>query len=313
MRNPGIEFLRGIAAFGIVGHHLLLSPLAPSSILCTELCEMNVGVFGAVSGYLMVCGRWKGWRAYVKKRAGRILPIYAMWTIVYLIFSTLFQIVDCGMVNARYGEPIFWVRVAFWGSAATHLWFLVSLFYAQITVAGLFRKMPSVVLICCSLVLISASIWSNNWYVTYPIRLLAFLMLGRGLVAIGRDRLRCRRRLLLAVGLVCIGLHFVHFPWPTGFVKDWIVVVPILLAFVAWSDQFTGRLASIGAFLGTTSMGVYLVHPIFTKGVGLIVRQIFVAPYGVLPVMVDWLISWLCALLVTLVLLHFTRSARFVR
>lgn len=312
-RLVGFDFLRGVAAFGIVGCHLMLSPRTQSATLITGLCDMNVGLFAALSGYVMAYGHWDGWGAYVIKRAQRILPVYVTWTVVYLVLSATFQVLDGGVVNARYGNLCWWLGGVFWGSAAAHLWFLVSLFYAQITVAGLFRKMPSVVLICCSLVLISASIWSNNWYVTYPIRLLAFLMLGRGLVAIGRDRLRCRRRILLAVGLVCIGLHFVHFPWPTGFVKDWIVVVPILLAFVAWSDHFTGRLAVTASFLGATSMGVYLIHPIFTKGVGIAVRHIFSAPYGVVSVVADWCVSWLCALIVSVTLLRSVKLSWLVR
>lgn len=307
------DSLRGIAAFGIVGCHLLLSPRTQSGTLVTGLCDMNVGVFAALSGYLMAFGRWDGWVAYVRKRAWRILPVYAVWTVVYLIFSAAFQIVDGGAVNARYCDVGWWVDVVFWGAAATHLWFLTSLFYAQVAMAGLFRKIPSVFWIGCSFVLISTSIWSKSWYVTYPVRLLAFLMLGRGLASIDGEWLRRRRWLMLVLGLACVGLHFVHSPWPTGFVKDWIAVAPILLVFVAWSDRLTGRLASVSAFLGATSMGVYLIHPIFTKGVGLGVRRISEMPYGVVPVMADWVVSWLCALAVTLVFLRTTKMARFVK
>ena len=328
MRNPSIDFLRGLAAFGIVGCHLLLMSRTEAGWAVTNLCDMNVGIFAAVSGYLMAFGRWNGWGDYVKKRANRILPVYAVWTVVYLLFAAGFQIMEGGAVNARYGDPVFWVRVVFWGSAATHLWFLASLFYAQILMAGVFRmtsdlrrqecRRPMLLPHPCwwigiSLIVISLSIWCKNWYVTYPIRLLAFLILGRGLAAIGSDLVKRWRGVVLFAAIFGIVLHFVRMPWPTGFVKDWIAVAPILLAFVAWSDRFTGRLAVIASFLGATSMGVYLLHPIFTKGVGLVVRRIFAAPYGVMPVITDWCVSWLLALGVTLVLLRFSKTARFVR
>lgn len=308
-----VDSLRGLAAFGIVGCHLLLSPQTQNGAVITGLCDMNVGVFAALSGYLMMFGRWEGWRTYVKKRAGRILPIYAVWTIVYLIFAAVFQVLEGGGGNARYGDPIFWGRVVFWGSAATHLWFLASLFYAQVIMASVFRKSEGWSWIWVSLIAISSSVWFRNWYVTYPIRLLAFLMLGRGLAAIDTDQLKRWRWLVLSAAILGAVLHFVHLPWSTGFVKDWIAVGPILMVFIAWSDRFTGHLTAVASFLGATSMGVYLLHPLFTKGVGIAIRRIFSAPYGVVPVMADWCVSWLCALLVTVVMLRFTKLVRFVR
>ena len=312
-RLVGFDFLRGVAAFGIVGCHLLLSPRTGAGTLVTGLCDMNVGAFAALSGYLMAFGRWNGWGDYVKKRAGRILPVYAVWTVGYLIFAALFQIMEDGAINARYGDPIFWARVVFWGAAATHLWFLASLFYAQVFMAGVFRKSAGYWWIGVSLIVISSSAWFRNWYVIYPIRLLAFLMLGCGLAAIDTDQLKRWRWLVLSAAILGTVLHFVHLPWSTGFVKDWIAVGPILMVFIAWSDRFTGHLTAVASFLGATSMGVYLLHPLFTKGIGIAIRRIFSAPYGVVPVMADWCVSWLCALLVTVVMLRFTKLVRFVR
>ena len=57
MRLIGIDFLRGVAAFGIVGCHLLLAQrTAGGEELLTALCDFNVGLFAAVAGFLM-CGR----------------------------------------------------------------------------------------------------------------------------------------------------------------------------------------------------------------------------------------------------------------
>lgn len=312
-RLVGFDFLRGVAALGIVGCHLMLSPRTQSATLITGLCDMNVGLFAALSGYVMAYGHWDGWGAYAIKRAQRILPVYVTWTVVYLVLSATYQVLDGGVVNARYGNLCWWLRVVFWGSAAAHLWFLAALFYAQVAMAGLFRKVPGAVWIWCSLCIVSTSIWSKNWYVIYPIRLLAFLMLGRGLASIYGVWMKRFRWQLLVVGLFGMGLHFIPISCQTGFVRDWLSVVPILLAFVAWSDWFGGRLAGIGAFFGATSMGVYLIHPIFTKGVGIAVRHIFSVPYGVVPVVADWCVSWLCALIVSVVLLRSVKLSWLVR
>lgn len=312
-RLVGFDFLRGVAAFGIVGCHLMLSPRTQLSTLITGLCDVNVGLFAALSGYVMVCGRWDCWSGYVIKRARRILPIYLAWTVVYLVLSAIFQVLDGGVVNARYGNSRWWLNVVFWGSSSAHLWFLVSLLYAQVAMAGLFRNISGTIWMGCSLCIVLISIWANNWYVIYPIRLLAFLMLGRGLVSFyGVWLKRCRAKLLV-IGLICMGLHFVPFPYPTGFVRDWFSVASILLAFAAWSDWFSGRWAGIAKFLGVTSMGVYLIHPIFTKGVGIAVRHIFSVPYGIVPVVTDWCVSWLCALIVSVVLLRSVKMSWLVR
>lgn len=309
----GFDCLRGLAAFGIVGCHLLLISRTEAGWAVTNLCDMNVGVFAALSGYLMTFGRWNGWGNYVKRRAGRILPVYAVWTAVYVVVTAACQVLENGAINARYGDPAWWGGVVFWGSSATHLWFLASLFYAQVAMSGIFRRFAGQWWIAVSLIVISSSIWFRNWYVVYPIRLLAFLMLGQGLAAIDVDLLKRWRGLVLSVAVLGVVFHFIRLPYAFGFIQDWIAAAPILLTFAAWSDLFTGRLAAVASFLGVTSMGVYLIHPIFTKGVGIVVRRIFAAPYGVVPVVTDWGISWLCALVVTLVLLRFSKLARFVK
>lgn len=312
-RRCELDFLRGVAAFGIVGCHLLLSPRTGAGWMLTNLCDMNVGIFAALSGYLMAYGRWNGCGDYVRKRVERILPVYVVWTVFYLLFSVCFQLCEGGAVSPRYGDFEWWVRVVFWGSSATHLWFLASLFYAQIVGAVIFRRMPGLFWIGMSLVVILTSVCLNNWYVKYPIRLFSFLMLGYGLSSVEVMWLRRHRLFILITAGLAVLAHFIPSPQQIGFVKDWVVVFPVLLAFVARPDCFTGRLAAVGSFLGVTSMGVYLIHPIFTKGIGLIVRRVFGAPYGFLPVIADWSVSWICAMAVTVVLLRFHKLARFVR
>jgi len=51
----GIDWLRGIAAFGIVGCHLNLAPTTAADTLLRHFCDMNVGVFGCISGFCWDC------------------------------------------------------------------------------------------------------------------------------------------------------------------------------------------------------------------------------------------------------------------
>ena len=88
MRYDGIDLLRGLAAVGIVGCHLSLPDRTDAGCLVTSLCDFNVGLFAAVAGFLM--GGVKeagGVRAYAKKRAGRLLPSYVAWSIVFLLMK----------------------------------------------------------------------------------------------------------------------------------------------------------------------------------------------------------------------------------
>ena len=140
MRLVGIDLLRGIAAFGIVGCHLSLAPRTECGNLVTVLCDFNVGLFAAVAGFLM-CGGGNGgsWLEYVGKRARRLLPTYFFWSAVFILATSTFDLLlDGGHLNPKYGTVSYWGKVIFAGDAATHLWFLVCLFYAQVALRQIF-------------------------------------------------------------------------------------------------------------------------------------------------------------------------------
>ena len=93
MRFISIDLLRGIAAFGIVGCHLSLSPRSDGGALVTSLCDFNVGLFAALAGFLMSgvkdCGDYAG---YIKKRVVRLVPTYLFWSVVFLAFTAAFDL-----------------------------------------------------------------------------------------------------------------------------------------------------------------------------------------------------------------------------
>ena len=125
MRIAGIDLLRGVAAFGIVGCHLSLAPRTADGELVTALCDFNVGLFAAVAGFLMCGGKRGSWLEYVGKRAKRLLPTYFFWSVAFIVATSAFDLLlDGGHLNPKYGTVSFWGKVIFAGDAATHLWFL---------------------------------------------------------------------------------------------------------------------------------------------------------------------------------------------
>ena len=149
----------------------------------------------------------------------------------------------------------------------------------------------------------------GGWYANYPLRLLGFLVTGIGM-----------RRLSPSIGngvlflLVVFAaiLHCVLNGLVFGFLLDWLVVCPAMILFSRLSVE-SARGARTAEFLGSTSMGVYLIHPLFTAGIGAVTRKFVAAPYGVISVVLDWIVCWFLALLLTVVLQRVPMFNRFVR
>lgn len=320
MRNLGIDVLRGLAALGIVGCHLSLPERTDMGWLVTSLCDFNVGVFAAVAGFLMSGVKRPGKLLdYAKKRAGRLLPSYVVWSVVFLLMTIVFDLVlDGGRVNPRYHTAQFWLSVVFQGGSATHLWFLICLFYAQVVMAwafGVFNEAKHGVLwLLAGGALMYASVNLDNWYGIYPIRLLAFLVTGHGLGLLARDRLESLRRywpFLFVVAVAALVFHVCLRNAIQGFCRDWLVVGPVLLAFVAL-DFKSARLKRVAAFLGATSMGVYLVHPLFTRALSVVVAKCIPVPYTATIVLSEWTLAWLLSLVTASLLLRLPVARRFV-
>ena len=84
-----------------------------------------------------------------------------------------------------------------------------------------------------------------------------------------------------------------------GFVRDYLLVVPVLMLFV--SEVFPEN--RLGTFLSWTSMGVYLVHPLIARGAGFAVTRFLTPPYNGFVVVGQWVTVWFISL-VTVVLLR---------
>lgn len=307
----GLNLLRGIAAFGIVGCHLSLSPRTIGGEWVTTLCDFNVGLFAAISGLLMPQAK-KG-IDYISKRATRLLPTYFAWSAIYVVATAVFDLIlDGGALDPRYYSLSNWLDVLFLGSAASHLWFLISLFYGQVLLYLLNGALYKIgddakcaILGVVSILLLIASVNGHNWWCYYPIRLMAFLVLGFALKSIKKDVFWGA----LVFAVILLAVHIGAYGNMPAFVRDYLLVVPTLLLFVScrFSDN---RVASL---LAATSMGVYLIHPLFARGVSFVFIRLFPAPYNAFIVAGEWLIVWLLSLLAAILLLRLPLTSRFVR
>ena len=308
MRNHGIDLLRGIAAFFIVGVHLQLLNYTEGGHRLLHFCDMNVGVFAALAGYLMAnsasnVNSGSDWLRYVVKRAKRLLPTYFLWSVIYLLSSAVFQIVMNGAVKPKYSSIHFWLSVVFRGSASTHLWFIASLFYVQCLLCGVVHRVPRVIWLVVSIVLVAVSVSWQSWYAIYPIRLLSFLLLG---YCLRGWQMECP---LPIFGLVLAAVLLVHVFVPVPrFCMDWIAAGPIILFFASLGKIIGSRWVS---FMGSTSMGVYLIHPLMTIGLATPVKRFFAGPYGIVSTMSVWIGAWVLSFAITVAVLR-VKSLRWI-
>ena len=106
-------------------------------------------------------------------------------------------------------------------------------------------------------------------------------------------------------------LHLAFMDTVPGFLRDWLAVGIVVIAF--YNFDFQGRSAKPAALLGATSMGVFLIHPLVTRGLSVLLYRFTQPPYGVCAVFGEWLCAWLLALAATVVLLKNPLAKRIVQ
>ena len=141
---PSIALLRGIAAFGIVACHLNLGEISDTGWKVRQLCDMNVGLFAALSGFMMLHLSDSSWGAYANRRLRRLLPIYFVWTLVYVVFGFIFDFLVRHGINPKWSNSYYIVDVIFSGGISSHLWFIAYLLYVQLVFCAFVRivKIP---------------------------------------------------------------------------------------------------------------------------------------------------------------------------
>ena len=317
--HNGIILLRALAAFMIVGCHLQLYPRTACGEFATSLCDVNVGLFAAISGYLMISSMdgCVSLGAYVWKRAKRLLPIYVVWTVFYLISSLVFSLVlKGGGLAGKYTDWGFWRDVVIWGGASCHLWFVISLFYANVIFSACYfqwrrRNALGVAFLVVGIALVCWATVSDAFMYRYPIRLFGFVALGMAI-----RRLNFSRRipamtcgLAIAAGLV---VYFVFRCQVHSFIRGMLVVIPLLILFTSQKAYLVFDCRTIKC-LAECSMGVFLIHPFFAAGMSAIAQRIISPPFTAIIVICDWVLIYVLSVVFTMAMLRVKVINRFVR
>lgn len=308
MRLCGIDFLRGIAAFGIVGCHLVLGPRTAAGEWVTHFCNMNVAVFGVIAGYFTHVSDAGNAGADILKRLRRLLPTYVVWTFVFLAASFVFKVAAHDDLS-QYSDISFWMNVVFCGNSSVHLWFIAVLVYAQAFALLLLRRNPpDWVKWGLGAAGIALSVALDNWWGKYFFRLFGFIWLG---IAVRDIRWGSWKSFGVA-SLVALAAHVMLTGIVHGFFRDMLAAVPLVL-FAARLPLGGGGIFRCAQFLGATSMGVYLVHPLLTKFGHEMVTRFCDKPYGVGVVLTDWVLCWGAAIGFASIALRIPYLRRVVR
>lgn len=302
---PGLNVLRLIAAFGIVGCHINMRPMTPAGNAIVHYTDMCVCIFAMVSGFLLANSlpkvREVGLCSYMKAKASRLLIPYAFWTLFYLGIKIVLDLVTKGVFTPSMMQLTRWYWIVCWGTAAAHLWYLVSLFYATLFFALLTTLVPKIHSMLPAMLFIGCSFWvSRGWggfYSWYPIRLMAFVCCGL-LLYLHKDSLQ-KGRVWFWIGFFVASIVFHFFGrhvWIT--VKDALVAVPLILVFMRMPSAAHSSLQSVC----DCSFGIYLVHVALAFGIGEVVRHFAPTPRTVFWVLGDWTLVFVISLIVVLCL-----------
>lgn len=316
MHYNGLTVLRAISAFFIVGCHLQLLPRTTTGSLVTSLCDMNVGLFAAISGFLLVCSLDGNVTLgnYVRKRARRLLPAYVAWTVFYLLSSLVFAVAfKGGIPTGKYSDWRFWFDVVLWGGASCHLWFIICLFYANVLFAWsykLCRRYISVLSVTLGIALVLCATISRTFLLTYPCRLFGFVALGMAVKSVLGD-IKISRMMSYVLIIAAFISYYILSEYLHPFLRDMILVLCILVVFSRKEmPLFGGKMVEC---LSKCSMGVFLIHPFFAAGMDALIHRICVAPYTAGVVIVDWLLVYALAFVCTMAMFRVGAFNRFVK
>lgn len=300
----GFDWLRILAAFGIVGCHLALSDMTEGALFVKRFPDLNVGVFAAVAGFFTAYSLQAATKFvdFLKKRAAKLLIPFYVWAIFYITIDICFDLLSGKSLTFQPLSFAYWYNVIICGNAATQTWFLISLFYTQILCFGLIKQTGLIHSRWISTILTLAAIFgihcadAEGYWSYYFLRLLSFFLLG---IALFREQELLRK---IPIAIICLlitgGVLFISFGFRFGFLGECLLSVPMLLWGLKWSSR-SEKLTAIGKALGALSFGVYLVHPVFTRIFGVLIARLDL-PANAAVFIADWVLAFICSLLCTL-------------
>ena len=315
-RSRGIDVLRGIAAFFIAGRHLAMYPRVPECELMVWFCDMFVMVFGAVSGFLLPdsLARAEGAADFMKKKALRIIPVYLFWVAAFIALTAVFDIFfDGGALNPKFADPKFWIFAILDGGGSTHLWYLAELFYCSSAVCaiwfafGRMSRSPVFWWIAALVLLPPCAIWPECGHGPL-LRLPCAMSLGVAFRLSAGKHGAGSAGVWAAVSAVALAFHFsagFFSPHLPPAIRDFIVAVALL----GLAVSLRNRGGKFFGWLGARSLGVYVIHPVFTIGVGYLLKKTSAPPYSLSLNAAYWAAVAVCSVAAAHILSRFRATA----
>ena len=280
-----------------------------------RLTGVAVPLFAAMAGFLFAgtMGRGDGVKTILLKKTKRILAPYAVWAVIYWIANGI--VLDVLVKH----EPLSIPGARSWllGGTACHLWFLPSLFLAfgLFAIGGVINHVEHVGhvggggmdshvervwgMMAFDVVVIVLGVLSQfiqdstsatfaGYVKIYLGRLVFYFALGH-LLALGlkfMDGVRLSFGLFIGGVLVIVGCANVAFDWIGGLVLNpFLLVVGLIMMAECFKNMAVPKWLDR---LAVASMGIYLVHVLFTSGANFALQKIGHSP---LPALMGFALS----------------------
>jgi peptidoglycan/LPS O-acetylase OafA/YrhL len=291
-RWAGIEWMRGVAAFGVICLHSGLAvhnrTTAAAGAL-REIFNFAVPFFLVVSFFFAVRAEKVGWRPWLQRRAERIFVPFVFWSLVYLALHVAKLVIhhQAGEMGGLFADP---ASLILSGGTSIALYFLPLLFTGLVLIqlgAGWWKEAPSWTLLAGLVAtLVVYEFCSRRGYVYHMGATGPREALLRLAVALLEEGIRCaplvlaaawlarslpgpgRRNgfpLLLSGALLLGGAHLVNLP---GSMVESVLGVGAFL--VGWGFSGFLGVSKWATLAGLFSFGVYLVHQVFLELIQLV-------------------------------------------
>lgn len=254
-RNGSIEYLRLIAAFGIIWFHAA-APLP-------DLGYAGLPMFVA----LLAVFAWNSkpnatFRSTIMGKARRLLLPWVAWCAVYAALKTAVALNDGGPLEIEYNPAYLLV------GTSIHLWFLPFAFIVSLAIWGLrlvFGHYPRAYILAFTIAVLPvfemlgvAAVnerWAGVPFIQW-LFVMPFIPIGIALANIRKNEpgwIVCF--VVASVGPIVAMASAGHLPLLSAYLTGLLVTI------AAWFVRLPHSV--VAKFCGVTALGVYLIHPIF--------------------------------------------------
>lgn len=295
-RLAGIEWMRGVAAFGVICIHAGLAvhnrTTPAAGFLLQDLFGFALSFFLMTSFFFAIraeTGPWLPWHEWMQRRAGRLLVPFAFWSAIYLALHVgkLALHHQDNEIEMLFQDP---AALVLSGGTSIALYFLPLIFTGLVLIhllSGALKRLPSLALALGFIVaVVLRGLWSHQapaLHLDSPSLSQAPLKLFLGFVEFG---IRCLPLIFAAALLArhtpspttknayafiiagAIYLIFPHFIRPPASATDSVLGVGAFL--LGWGLSGLLPASKWAVTVGLFSFGVYLVHQVYLELIQLV-------------------------------------------